>query len=124
MYQLAFQFASDQSGVELLPALITAFSAHGQVELVYLREMSPGRWEAWVSFTPSEEFSGTAAATVAGWATADFLSSIGGTGVVSAAQVQAAQWQGILAAIAAPVLLGLLAPVVGKLTKKIGLEEK
>jgi len=124
MYEIAFRFASDQSGAELLPALVTAFSAYGQVGSLYLREASPGVWEASVSFTPSEAFSGVSAATAAGYATADFLAAIGGTAVVSAAQVQATQWQALIAAIAVPVLLGLLAPVVGKMTKKIGLEEK
>ena len=124
MYEIAFRFASDQSGAELLPALVTAFSAYGQVGSLYLREASPGVWEASVSFTPSEALSGVSAATVAGYATADFLVVVGGAAVVSAAQMQATQWQALIAAIAVPVLLGLLAPVVGKLTKKIGLEEK
>ena len=124
MYEVAFLFASDQSGQELLPALLTAFSSYGQVELVYLREVSAGLWEASVTLTPSVDFSGVSAATVAGYATADFLVVVGGAAMVSAAQVQATQWQALIAAIAVPVLLGLLAPVVGKLTKKIGLEEK
>ena len=124
MYEVAFQFASDHSGADLLPALVAAFSAYGTVGSLYLREASPGLWEASVSFTPSEAFSGVSAATVAGYATADFLTVIGGVAMVSAAQVQATQWQALIAAIAVPVLLGLLAPVVGKMTKKIGLEEK
>ncbi|MBN2098998.1 MAG: hypothetical protein JW753_05315 [Dehalococcoidia bacterium] len=124
MYEVAFQFASDQTGAELLPALVAAFSTCGQVELVYLREMSPGLWEASVSFTPSEDLSGVPLDTLAGYATSDFLAAVGGQVVFSAAQVQASQWQGIVAAIAVPVLLGLLAPVMGKLTQKMGLEEK
>lgn len=124
MYEIAFRFASDQSGAELLPALVAAFSAYGTVGSLYLREASPGVWEASVSFTPSEALSGVSAATVAGYATADFLVVVGGAAMVSAAQVQATQWQALIAAIAVPVLLGLLAPVVGKMTKKIGLEEK
>ena len=124
MYEVAFQFASDQSGADLLPALVAAFSAYGTVGSLYLSEVSSGVWEASVSFALSEAFSGVSAATAAGYATADFLAAIGGTAVVSAAQVQATQWQALIAAIAVPVLLGLLAPVVGKMTKKIGLEEK
>ena len=124
MYGVVFRFGSDLTGVELLPILVTAFGAYGSVDAVDLRELALGVWEASISFTPSANFSCMAVTTVAGYATGDFLAAIGGSAVVSAAQVQATQWQAIIAAIAVPVLLGLLSPVMGKLTKKIGLEEK